>query len=73
MLVIKQLLVPIDVHSKERNAMEVNETINCLITSILQNIFFFVQHKRETHTFLEQYYQIRKFYRNVYFYSERMH
>ncbi len=49
----KQLLVPIDFHSKERNAMEVNETINCLITSILQNIFFYVQHERYTHTGLE--------------------
>ncbi len=28
-------------------------TINCLITSILQNIFFYVQHKKETHTGLE--------------------
>ncbi len=25
------------------------ETINCLITSILQNIFFNVHHKKETH------------------------
>ncbi len=49
----KQLLVPIDFHSKERNAMEVNETINCLITSILQNIIFYVQHERETNKGLE--------------------
>ncbi len=29
-------------------------TINCLITNILQNIFFFVQQNKETHTGLEQ-------------------
>ncbi len=29
-------------------------TNNCLITSILQNILFYVQHKKETHTGLEQ-------------------
>ncbi len=29
-------------------------TINCLITSILQNIFFYVRHKKDTHTGLEQ-------------------
>ncbi len=28
-------------------------TINCLITSILQNIFFYFQHNKETHTGLE--------------------
>ncbi len=30
-------------------------TINCLITLMLQNIYFCVQHKEETHTGLEQY------------------
>ncbi len=30
------------------------ETINCLITSILQNIFFYVQHKKETPTVLKR-------------------
>ncbi len=30
------------------------ETTNCSITSILQNIFFYVQHKKETHTGLEK-------------------
>ncbi len=29
--------------------------INHMITSILQNIFFYVQHKKETHAGLEQY------------------
>ncbi len=29
-------------------------TINCLITSILQNIFFYDQHKKETYTGLER-------------------
>ncbi len=30
------------------------ETINYLVTSILQNIFVYVQHKKETHTGLKQ-------------------
>ncbi len=29
-------------------------TVNCLVTSILQNIFFCVQQKKETHTGLGQ-------------------
>ncbi len=29
-------------------------TNNCLIISILQNILFYIQHKKETHTGLEQ-------------------
>ncbi len=29
-------------------------TVNCLVTDILQNIFFCVQQKKETHTGLEQ-------------------
>ncbi len=29
-------------------------TMNSLITSILQNIFLYVQHKKEIHTGLEQ-------------------
>jgi len=29
-------------------------TINCLITSILQSILFYVQNKKETHTGLER-------------------
>ncbi len=44
----KQLLVTTD--SRERNAMEVNG----VIASIFQNIFFCVQHKKETHTGLER-------------------
>ncbi len=34
--------------------MEVNATVNCLVTNILQNIFFCVQQKNETHSDLEQ-------------------
>ncbi len=30
------------------------ETINWLITSLLQNILFYVQHKKEAHTGLER-------------------
>jgi len=29
-------------------------SINCLISNILKNIFFCVQHRKETHTCLEQ-------------------
>ncbi len=29
-------------------------TVNCLITSTLQNILIYVQHKKETHTGLER-------------------
>ncbi len=29
-------------------------TINCLITNILQNILFYLQQKKETHTGLER-------------------
>ncbi len=50
----KQLLIPIDFRSVERNTMESTETINCLITSIPQNILFYVKHKKETHTSLER-------------------
>ncbi len=46
----QQLLVPID-YGRLWKSMG---TINCLITSILQNIFFYVQHKKETHTGLER-------------------
>ncbi len=50
----KQLLVPIDFHSREINTMEVNGDHQLFDYSILQNIFFYVQQKRETHTGLEQ-------------------
>ncbi len=29
-------------------------TVNCLITSILQNILIYVEHKKESHTGLER-------------------
>ncbi len=38
------------------------ETINCLIASILQNILFCVQQKKETHTGLEWHEQWQYFY-----------
>ncbi len=48
MLVTKQLLVSIDFHGMEKNTMEVNGDKSCLVTNILQNIFFCVQQKKET-------------------------
>ncbi len=36
----KQLIVAIDFHRMGKNIMEVNGFSNCLVTSILQNIFF---------------------------------
>ncbi len=50
MLVIEQCILPIDFHSREINTMEVNGE-DCLA---LQNIFFCVQHKKETYTGLER-------------------
>ncbi len=47
-LVIKQLMVPADFHSISFLTMGTN---NCLV---LQNIFLFVQHKKETYTGLER-------------------
>ncbi len=49
----KELLVPNDFHSRERNTMEVNGH-QLFDYSILPNIFFYVQHKKETHTGLER-------------------
>ncbi len=42
----QQLLVPINFHSREINTKSMG-TINCLITSILQNILYYDQHKKE--------------------------
>ncbi len=52
MLVIKQLMVPIDFHSIYLPTMEVNPAV--WFFKILQNIFFCVQHKKETYTGLER-------------------
>ncbi len=46
----KQLLVPIDFHSRERISYGSQWGPS---TSILQNIFFCVHHKKETYTGLE--------------------
>jgi len=48
--IIKQLTVAIDLHSRKTNTMEVN---NCLVTNIIQNVFFCVQ-LDEAHTGLQQ-------------------
>ncbi len=45
---------PNDFHSIYFPTVEVNGTINCSITSIFLNIFFYVEHKKETHTVLER-------------------
>ncbi len=52
MLITKQLLVPIDFHGMGENTMEINS--NCMVTNILQNIFFRVLQNKEIHTGLEQ-------------------
>jgi len=47
--------IAIDFHCRKNSTMEFNAyTVNSLITNILQNIFFCVQQKKETHTGLEQ-------------------
>ncbi len=43
----QRMLVPFDFHSRERNTMEVNGDHHLVITSILQNILFYVQHKEK--------------------------
>ncbi len=44
----KKLMVPIDFHSMEKKIVWKSiGTINCLVTSILQNVFIFVQQKEE--------------------------
>ncbi len=51
MLVTKQLMVAIDFHSMEKKILwKSMATVNCLVTNILQNIFFCVQQKKEAHT-----------------------
>ncbi len=51
MLATKQLLVATDLHSTEKQKLCKSMAIsNCLVTNILQNIFFCVQQKKETHT-----------------------
>jgi len=49
MLMTRHLTVAIDFHS-----IFYSNQINFLVTDILQNIFFCVQQKKETHTGLEQ-------------------
>ncbi len=51
MLVIKHLMVPIDFHGISFSTMEVNGDQQLFGSS---NIFFCVQHKKETHTGLER-------------------
>ncbi len=40
------VMEPIDFHDMEKNTMKSMGTINCLVTSILQNIFFGVQQRK---------------------------
>jgi len=49
MLVFKHLTLAIDLKTKKLIA-----TINCLVINILQNVYFCVQQKKETHKGLEQ-------------------
>jgi len=50
MLVIKQLIVAIEFLSRKKKKLwKSMATVNCLITNILQNVFFCVQQKKETH------------------------
>jgi len=53
MLVIKLLTVAIDFHSRKKILWKLMATVNCLVTNIIQNIFFCVQQKKETHTGLD--------------------
>ncbi len=51
----EQFLVPTDIHVGKEMLRKSLWTINSLITSIIQNIFFYVQQKKETYTGLEWY------------------
>jgi len=53
MLVIKQLMVAIEFLSRKKKLWKSMATVNCLITNILQNVFFCVQQKKETHLGVE--------------------
>ncbi len=55
MLGNKQPMIPIDFYSVgEKILWKSMDTVICLVTNILQNIFFCVQQKKESHTGLEQ-------------------
>jgi len=54
MSVTKQLMDPIDFNSIFSQLWKSMGSINCLVTDILQNIFFCVQQKKEIHTGLKQ-------------------
>ncbi len=54
MLVIKQLMVPIDFHSIYFSAMEGNWDRQLFVSSKFLQIFFCVQHMKEIYTGLEQ-------------------
>jgi len=57
MWVTKQLLVPSDFHSIFFLLWKsMGTSSNCLVTHILQNIFFYVQQKKEINTGMEQHY-----------------
>ncbi len=54
MWLTKQLLVLSNFHSREKILSESLGTINCLVTHIIQIIFFYVQQKKEMYAGLEQ-------------------
>ncbi len=53
MRVTKQLLVPTDFDSRKKNIWKSVGTSNCLVTHILQNILFCVQHKNTNEYILQ--------------------
>ncbi len=54
LMVTIKFAAAIDFHSMEKILQKSMATVNCLITNILQNIFFCAQYKKETHSGLEQ-------------------
>ncbi len=54
MLITKQLPEAIDFHSSFSILYKSVVTFNCFVTNILQNILFYAQRKKETHTGVKQ-------------------
>ncbi len=50
-------LVPIDFYYMDKKFNVINGNKNSLVTNILQNIFFCVLHKKESHTGLERWHK----------------
>ncbi len=49
-----EMFIFIFCHYHTHPYMEVNATSNCLVTTILQNLLFYVQKRKETHASLEE-------------------